>query len=59
MKLILVLSVVFLEILFVNLFKVVKVIRAFRINTLMDYEMLAILLWSKGMHAVRTPQLQA
>ena len=53
MKLVLVLTVVFSEILFIDLLEIVKIIRTFGIYTFMNDEVLAILLWCEGMHAVR------
>ena len=53
MKLVLVLTIVFSEIFFIDFLEIVKIIRAFGINTFVDDEVLSILLGCESMHTVR------
>jgi hypothetical protein len=53
-ELIFILSVVLFQILFVNLFEVVKVVGTFRIDAFMDDEVLPVLFGNKDVVAVRT-----
>ena len=54
MEFIFVLTVIFSQILFINLFEVVKIVRAFRIHTFVDYKVLTVFLMNESMTAVRT-----
>lgn len=56
MELIFVFAIVFVQVFFSNLFKVVQVIRTFRIYTFMDNEVFSVFLMNKGVVAVRTFQ---
>ena len=56
MELIFVLSEIFIQILFLNLFQVVKIVRAFWIYTLVNDEVLAVLFVNQSIEAVRTAQ---
>ena len=58
MQLIFVFFVVLIQIRLIDLLKVVKIIRAFRIDTLMDDEVLAILLVNEGVAAVWAAKVQ-
>lgn len=56
MKLIFILTILLFEVLLINLFEVVEIVRTFRINTLMDNKVFAILYVRKSIAAVRTTQ---
>ena len=56
MEFIFVFTVILVEMLFINLFKVVQIIRAFRIHTFMDDEMLAIFFVNETVIAMRAFQ---
>ena len=56
MELIFVLTILLIEVLLINLFEVVEIVRTFRINTLMDNKVFAILYVRKSIAAVRTTQ---
>ena len=51
-------SVFFLQVLFINSFEIVEIVRAFRVDTLVDDEVFPILLMFQGMRAVWTFQSQ-
>lgn len=54
MELVFIFSIVFFEVSVVNLLKIVKIIRAFRIDTFMDDKVLAVFFWDKSIAAVKT-----
>jgi hypothetical protein len=54
MEFIFVLAIVFLKIFFIYLFKIIKVVWAFGIDTFVDNEVFAVFLRNKSMVAVRT-----
>ena len=58
MELVFVFAVVFLQILFVNLFEVVQVVGAFGIDTFVEDKVFAVLFGNQRMVAVGTAQLQ-
>jgi hypothetical protein len=58
MEFVLVLTIVLCKILFINLLKVAKIIRAFRVDTFMHDKVFAILLGNQGVHAMRTTKLK-
>lgn len=56
MELIFIFAIVLVQMLFINLFKVVQIIRAFRIHAFMDDEVLAVFLVNKTVIAMRAFQ---
>ena len=57
MELIFTFAIILCEICFINLFEVVKVVRAFQINALMDDEVFSILFRNQGVATVGAAQL--
>ena len=53
MQLIFVFAIILCEVCLINLFEVVKVVRAFRIDALMDNEVLSVLFRNQGIATVR------
>ena len=58
MKLIFVLTIVLIQVFFIDLFKVAKVVGALRIYAFMYYEVFALLLLLKGTGAVRALKMK-
>ena len=56
MELVFVFPVIFLEIFFINLFEIVKVIRALGIYAFVEHKVFTILFMNQGVTAVRTLQ---
>ena len=56
MEFIFVFTIILVHVLFINLFKVVQIIRAFRIHTFMDDEVFAVFLVNETMIAMRAFQ---
>ena len=57
MELVFILTIVLIEVFFINFTKIVKIVRAFGIHTFMDDEMFPVFLWNKGIPTVRATKL--
>ena len=57
MELIFILAIILFEVILIHLFEVVEVVRAFRIDTFVEDEVLPLFLWDEGVAAVRAAQL--
>ena len=57
MELIFILAIILFEVILIHLFEVVEVVRAFRVDTFVEDEVLPLLLWDEGVAAVRAAQL--
>ena len=58
MELIFIFTMCFIEILFINLFEIVEIVRTLRVDTFVNDKVLAILFMNKGMTAMRTAKIQ-
>ena len=58
MEFVFVFPIVLIQVVFINFTKIVKIIRALGVDTLMDDEVLAFFLWNKGICTVRAPELE-
>jgi len=56
-ELIFILAIILFEVILIHLFEVVEVVRAFRIDTFVEDEVLPLFLWDEGVAAVRAAQL--
>ena len=56
MEFIFIFAIILSQVLFIHLFQVVEVIRAFRIHAFVENEVFAFFLWDEGIAAVRTAQ---
>ena len=59
MELIFILSVVFLEVIPVNFFEVMEIVRTFGVDTFMEDEVFPFFLWDKGIATMGAAQFQA
>ena len=57
MELIFIPAIIFFEVILIHLFEVVEVVRAFRIDTFVEDEVLPLFLWDEGVAAVWAAQL--
>ena len=57
MEFVFIFAIVFIQILFIDFTKIVKVVRAIRIDTFMDDEVLAVLFWNEGIPTVWAAEL--
>ena len=53
-----ILSVIFLQVFFIDFFEIMEIERAFRINTFVDHKVFAVFLMNEGMTTMRTPEIQ-
>ena len=56
MEFVFIFAIIFSEILFINLLKVVKIVRAFRIRAFVYHKVLTVLLWNKYVGTMRTAE---
>jgi len=56
-ELIFILAIILFEVILIHLFEIVEVVRAFRIDTFVEDEVLPLFLWDEGVAAVRAAQL--
>ena len=57
MELIFILAIILFEVILIHLFEIVEVVRAFRIDTFVEDEVLPLFLWDEGVATVRAAQL--